>query len=177
MEFQEYLAVYNHLVERNIFANGDMLLDTAVELLAKNCQQHLKQKGPPKARIDHYVELVIPRILADGFFELFHLSRGCLESLILEIGCLFPKRSRFSVEKKILLTIWCLVHPETYNANGERFGLSHSTCHYLFSETVTIFKGKLFKFVKFPNKYEQSRISNVSIFITIIFFLLSILFY
>lgn len=79
-----------------------------------------------------------------------------------------PKIKKFGfipAEKKMYLTIWILAHPETFMAAGDRFGVSHSTAHYVYVEIISILNSFLREFITFPDYAKRIKTASVSKFI------------
>ena len=75
-----------------------------------------------------------------------------------------PKIKKFGflpVEKKLYLTIWILAHPETFKAAGDRFGIPHSTAHYVYVEIISVLNSFLRELISFPNYTKRIKTASV----------------
>lgn len=55
------------------------------------------------------------------------------------------------LEKQVALTVWILAKAESFLAVGDRFGISASTAHYCFQNTIRTLASLLGTYIKWPN--------------------------
>lgn len=74
-------------------------------------------------------------------------------------------KEKFNVplEKKLLITLAVLSNTQSFFNVGDKFGISHSTCHYIFKEVVEALAALVPEYIRWPTQDQYNHISSVRI--------------
>lgn len=76
------------------------------------------------------------------------------------------------LRKKVLFSIWLLAKQESFLSTGDRFGLSKSTAHGIFTSIIEVLSNLMPQFIKWPDDASYETISRVRDFLLLFYLIL-----
>ncbi|KAK7474793.1 hypothetical protein BaRGS_00033974 [Batillaria attramentaria] len=114
-----------------------------------------KKERNPDARIENFVEVVVPKYSDNQFKEHFRMYPDAFEVLCQWLAPYLPTEKTLSHEKKLLATLWLLGNPESYRGVADRFGIHKGTLHHIVHRVCDVLVDRRDETIKWPHSQAE----------------------